>query len=108
MQHVAIDLGGRESQICVRRTDESIVEETRWPTRRLSAYLEKLPPSRVILETSSEGNRPGKGVCRGAAGWWTLGRCVEEAESSGCRWWPGTSAAVSASGSSPTGPASPS
>ena len=34
MDHLAIDLGGRESQICVRASDGRIVEERRWPTRR--------------------------------------------------------------------------
>src|SRR5215470_17720016 len=44
MQHVAIDLGGRESQVCIRAADGTIVEEKR-------------PPSRVILETSAEAFR---------------------------------------------------
>jgi hypothetical protein len=35
MEHVAIDLGGRESQVCVRAADGEILEEKRWPTRRL-------------------------------------------------------------------------
>ena len=57
MEHIAIDLGGKESQICVRSGDGSIVEEVRWGTRRLDAYLEKRPRGRVILETSSEAFR---------------------------------------------------
>ena len=32
MEHVAIDLGGRESQICVRSSDGKIQEERRWAT----------------------------------------------------------------------------
>jgi len=54
MDHVAIDLGGKESQICVRSADGIIIEEVRWGTRRLNAYLKKRPASRIILETSSE------------------------------------------------------
>lgn len=54
MDHIAIDLGGKESQICVRSADGRIIEELRWGTRRLDAYLKKRPPGRVILETSSE------------------------------------------------------
>jgi transposase len=54
VQHVAIDLGGRESQICVREGDGTIVAEDRWPTRSLKKYLSRLPKSRVVLETCSE------------------------------------------------------
>ena len=32
MEHVAIDLGSRKSQICVRSADGQIVEEKRWDT----------------------------------------------------------------------------
>ncbi len=55
MEHVAIDLGGRESQICRRGSDGKIIEEKRVSTRALGAYLGRLPPSRVILETCAEG-----------------------------------------------------
>jgi hypothetical protein len=54
MEHIAIDLGGRESQICVRGPEGEIIEESRHPTARLSSYLKRRPPSRVILETSAE------------------------------------------------------
>jgi len=54
MDHIAIDLGGKESQICVRSADGTIIEEIRWGTRRLEAYLKKRPSGRIILETSSE------------------------------------------------------
>jgi transposase len=54
VEHLAIDLGGKESQICVRDSMERILEEKRWPTRRLGEYLSKRPPGRVILETSAE------------------------------------------------------
>src|SRR5690348_7054492 len=54
VQHLAIDLGGKESQICVRDSSERILDEKRWPTRKLESYLATQPPSRVILETSAE------------------------------------------------------
>ena len=57
MNHVAIDLGSRESQICVRGPDGVILEEKRYPTRKLTEFVTTLDPSRVILETSSEAFR---------------------------------------------------
>lgn len=57
MDHIAIDLGGTESQICVRSSDGAIVEEVRYGTARLGSYLKRRPPSRVILETSAEAFR---------------------------------------------------
>lgn len=54
MQHIAIDLGGRESQICVRDSKEKILEEKRHLTKQLGSFLSKQPPSRVIVETSAE------------------------------------------------------
>lgn len=57
MQHIAIDLGGKESQICVRDGTGAILEERRCPTGELDGFLRDRPPSRVILETSSEAFR---------------------------------------------------
>lgn len=57
MKHVAIDLGGRESQICTRQPDGTIVEERKYFTRNLPELMEKLPQSRIILETCSEAFR---------------------------------------------------
>ncbi|MEZ4227317.1 MAG: IS110 family transposase [Polyangiaceae bacterium] len=54
MQHVAIDLGGQESQICVRDDKGQLVEEVRWGTRKLAQYLRGQPMSRIVMETSSE------------------------------------------------------
>ena len=54
MEHVAIDLGGRESQVCVRRADGTIIEEKKVLTRHLPRLLAARPPSRVILETCAE------------------------------------------------------
>ena len=54
MDHVAIDLGARKSQICVRRPDGEIVEEKRVETWDLKHYLSGRPKSRVIVETCAE------------------------------------------------------
>jgi transposase len=54
MEHIAIDLGARESQICVRSADGQILEEKRWPTTGLGRYLQGRPASRVLVESSSE------------------------------------------------------
>lgn len=57
MNHVAIDLGGRESQICVRQSDGTILEEQKVPTRLLLKLVGNWAKSRVILETSAEAFR---------------------------------------------------
>jgi len=54
MQHVAIDLGGRESQICVRAEDGRILHEGKIATLCIESYLKRQPPSRVVLETCAE------------------------------------------------------
>ncbi len=54
MEHLAIDLGGRESQICVRSSDGQILEERRCGTAALAGYLASRPRSRVVVETCSE------------------------------------------------------
>ena len=54
MQHVAIDLGGKESQVCIRSEDGKIVRETKVPTRKLATFLQRQPSSRVVLETCAE------------------------------------------------------
>lgn len=54
MKHVAIDLGGMESQICTRDSKGNIVEEGRRRTSSLNATFKRRKPSRVILETCSE------------------------------------------------------
>lgn len=55
MNHVAIDLGSRESQICIRNDKGEIVREKRLSTQQLQRELEKQPPSRVIVESCAEG-----------------------------------------------------
>lgn len=54
MKHVAIDLGGRESQICIREADGTVVEERRHLTRLLPRLMKQWEPSRIIVETSAE------------------------------------------------------
>ena len=55
MERIAIDLGSRESQICIRDAQGRIVEERRHPTAKLGTLLAKREPrARVLLEASSE------------------------------------------------------
>jgi len=53
MNHIAIDLGGRKSQICVRNGPGEIVQEGKWDTSAIHTYLPK-GPGRVVLETCAE------------------------------------------------------
>lgn len=57
MQHVAIDLGSKESQVCVRSADGTILVEKKHATRSLTKLMQSWPLSRVVLETSSEAFR---------------------------------------------------
>jgi len=54
MHHAAIDLGSRESQICIRQPDGTIVEERKLPTRKLTEVFKTWPTSRVVMEASAE------------------------------------------------------
>ncbi len=54
MQHIAVDLGGRESQVCVRTLEGKIVHEGKVATRDLGRFLKRQSQSRVILETCAE------------------------------------------------------
>jgi transposase len=54
MEHVAIDLGGRESQVCVRSADGRVLEERRLRTDQLGRMLRTRTSCRVILETCAE------------------------------------------------------
>lgn len=54
MQHVAIDLGGKESQLCVRGTDGQILLEQKVATRTLETFFKRQPRSRIVLETCAE------------------------------------------------------
>ena len=54
MNHVAIDLGGRESQIYVSASDGTVLEQKRMATLALKEMFRQMPHSRVIMETCSE------------------------------------------------------
>lgn len=54
MEHIAIDLGSRESQVCIRDATGKIVHEQRVETRCLAKLLGARPRGRVIVETSAE------------------------------------------------------
>lgn len=54
MNHVAIDLGGRESQVCARSEDGTILEQGKVATKSLPRLFKDWQPSTVILETSAE------------------------------------------------------
>lgn len=54
MEHLAIDLGGRESPMCVRSSDGQMVEERRCRTAAVPKYPATRPRSRVVVETCSE------------------------------------------------------
>ena len=54
MQHIAIDLGGTESQFCIRREDGENLSEGRIKTHRIGAWLKAKPHSRVIVESCAE------------------------------------------------------
>ena len=57
MDHIAIDLGSRESQICIRSEKGALLEERRVRTDALRELLKSRPPSRVVLETCAESFR---------------------------------------------------
>jgi transposase len=57
MDHCAIDVGGRKSQICVRDSAGTIQFEGAWETQALGDHLRQLPRCRVILETAAESFR---------------------------------------------------
>ena len=54
MEHIAVDLGGRESQICIRDGSGEILLERKVATDKLGFHLKQRPAGRVILETCSE------------------------------------------------------
>jgi transposase len=57
MDHIGIDLGSRESQVCVRNAADDVVEEGRHSTRTLGPWLATRSPVRVIMETCTEAFR---------------------------------------------------
>ena len=54
LEHLAIDLGGKESQVCIRQADGDILLKRRLRTAALKKYLATRPPSRVVVETCTE------------------------------------------------------
>jgi hypothetical protein len=54
MDHIAFDLGSRESQICRRNSEGVTLDERRVRMTKLEEYLARLQPSRVIVETCTE------------------------------------------------------
>jgi transposase len=54
VEHLAIDLGGKESQVCIRDEAGSILAEHRLKTASLTKFLRARPPSRVVVETCTE------------------------------------------------------
>lgn len=57
MNHVAIDLGSKESQVCIRRQDGTIAQERKYPTRKLVELVAGWEPARVVMEASAEAFR---------------------------------------------------
>src|SRR5579871_1110257 len=53
MDHIAIDWGGKESQVFVISDGGAVLEERRVLTPRLGDYLAKRAPGRVVLEACS-------------------------------------------------------
>jgi transposase len=54
MDHIGIDLGSRESQVCRRSQDGTIIEQRRYKNASLKAQLKQWPKSRVVMETGAE------------------------------------------------------
>jgi hypothetical protein len=67
MEHLAIDLGGKEPQICVRSSDGTILEERRTATASLKKYMAGRPGG-GDLHRSVRGSRRGVGVGPRGAG----------------------------------------
>jgi transposase len=54
MEHVGIDLGGKESQVCVRDREGTVLMERRMRTAALKKWVAGRPPSRIVMETCTE------------------------------------------------------
>jgi transposase len=57
VDHIGIDIGSRESQVCVRNDAGEVIEEVRCKTGDLSSVLAGRAKSRVIVETCTEAFR---------------------------------------------------
>lgn len=54
MNHVAVDLGSRKSQYCVRSADGQVMQEAKIETKALDAFFRQAIKSRVVLEACTE------------------------------------------------------
>lgn len=54
MDHIAIDLGSRKSQVCIRNEKGEIVDERRLSTHAIAGFLAGRSKGRVIIEACSE------------------------------------------------------
>jgi transposase len=54
MEHVAIDLGGINSQVCIMNSDGEVLLERKVATRKLRDFLAQRQPNQVVLETCAE------------------------------------------------------
>jgi len=54
MNHVAVDLGSKQSHVCERRPDGTVVRSVRVKTSSLPQLFAQMEPSRVVLEACSE------------------------------------------------------
>jgi hypothetical protein len=50
MNHVAVDLGSKQSQVCLRSPEGKVLREERVPNRGLQNFFKEIPQSRVVLE----------------------------------------------------------
>ena len=57
MDHIGIDLGSKDSQVCIRNSAGEIVGEYRSRTDKLITLLQDRSPARVIVETCTEAFR---------------------------------------------------
>ena len=60
MEHIGIDLGSKDRQVCVRSAEGEIVGEWRLRTDKLVTFLQGRPAGRVILVTCTEAFRIGR------------------------------------------------
>ena len=54
MKHIAIDLGSKKSQVCIRDSKGSILKEVRVKTLDLKKLIESEEPANIVMEASSE------------------------------------------------------
>src|SRR5438034_11723798 len=54
MEHGAIDIGGRKSQVCIRSSEGQVVWEQPCETLALKEYFRGWRPMRVVMETCAE------------------------------------------------------